>query len=103
MRDDVAGPDGSGLSEGLGPLPEPRMWYDHATQRCSGMAPVGGTNERLWDASDMRAYAAAAVQFSRNAQDDAYVCGRNDEREAIAKWLEGQGQPDYAHEVRYRA
>ena len=49
----------------LGPLPEPRMWYDHATQRCSGMAPVGGTNERLWDASDMRAYAAAAVAAER--------------------------------------
>lgn len=65
MTDKVAGPDGSALSKGLGPLPEPRMWYDHATQRCSGMAPVGGTNERLWDASDMRAYAAAAVAAER--------------------------------------
>lgn len=60
-----ATPAAVGSSEGLGPLPEPRMWYDHATQRCSGMAPVGGTNERLWDASDMRAYAASAVAAER--------------------------------------
>lgn len=25
------------------------------------------------------------------------------ERESIARWLEGQGQPGYAHEVRYGA
>ena len=52
------------LSEGLGPLPEPRMWYDHTTQRCSSMAPVGGTNERLWDAGDMRDFAAHAVAMN---------------------------------------
>ena len=40
---------------------------------------------------------------SRAAQDDAYVCGRRDECNAIADWLNGQGQPGYAHEVRHRA
>lgn len=28
---------------------------------------------------------------------------RADEREAIAQWMEGQGQPGYAHEIRCRA
>jgi hypothetical protein len=44
------------------------MWYDHATQKCSGMAPTGGTNERLWDSTDMRAYAAAEVAKARAAE-----------------------------------
>lgn len=42
-------------------LPEPRMWYDHTTQRCIGMATMGGTNEPLWDASDMHAFRAEGV------------------------------------------
>lgn len=53
----------------LPPLPEPRMWYDHSTQRCRGMAPfVCGTNEELWDAHDMRAYALAAIDSALKDQ-----------------------------------
>ncbi len=38
-----------------------------------------------------------------SALQDAYAQGREDEREDIAAWLEGQGQPGYAHEVRHKA
>ena len=55
MTDKVAGPDGSALSEGLGPLPEPRLWYDPETQKCSSMVPLRPTYEPLWDEDDIRA------------------------------------------------
>jgi hypothetical protein len=47
-------------------MPEPRFWYDHASQKCSGMAPLGdGPHELLFDARDMRAYALAHVLAER--------------------------------------
>lgn len=95
---------------GLGPLPEPVAWFraPYGTLEPNPLFRVTGPQSLEWAVAcftedQLRAAVAAAVQFSRNAQDDAYVCGRNDEREAIAKWLEGQGQPGYAHEVRHRA
>jgi hypothetical protein len=44
MRDDVAGPDGSALSEGLGMLPQPAM--------------LRGVDEDYYTAEQMRAYGA---------------------------------------------
>lgn len=93
------------LSEGLGLAPE-RAVFDRwlrdnghcEDQHDDMLTPLQRSlNSLMWSAWQ------AAAQFSRNAQDDAYVCGRNDERKAIAEWLEGQGQPGYAHEVRHRA
>lgn len=75
---DAERPDGSALSEGLGPLPEPRMWYDHATQRCRGMAPIGGgPHELLFDASDMRAYALAERERIKAAVTRCTVLAEN--------------------------
>lgn len=66
MRDDVAGPDGSGLSEGLGPNVENVMkveltkeWCVNMAEReaaagdpdCSAGAPARGLVERLRDSS----------------------------------------------------
>ena len=53
--DEATRRDGSALSEGLGPLPEPRLWYDPETQRCSSMVPLRPTYEPVWDEDDMRA------------------------------------------------
>ena len=45
--------------------PEPRLWYDPETQKCSSMVPLRPTYEPLWDDSDMHAYAAACVAAER--------------------------------------
>ena len=51
----------------LPPLPEPRMWYDHTTGRCSHMIPVGGTNEALFDVRDLEAHGAACAAAAERA------------------------------------
>lgn len=54
-------------TDDLPALPEPRLWYDRETQRCSSMAPLRPTYEALFDETDMRAYALADRQ-ARAAQ-----------------------------------
>lgn len=39
---------------------------------------------------------------ARELLQEAARIGAQEARDAIAAWLEGQGQPGYAHEVRYR-
>lgn len=77
-------------------LPEPRMWYDHSTQQCRGMAPVGGTNEMLFETSDMQAYAdacvAAALEHVKAEQDETpnLKC-KSVRKRLIAQWESEDG------------
>lgn len=54
-------------------LPEPRLWYDPETQRCSSMAPLRPTYISLWDEDDLRAYATAAVLAERERQQSLHM------------------------------
>jgi hypothetical protein len=74
MRDDVAGPDGSALSEELGPLPEPAM--------------LRGVDEDYYTAEQMRAYGAQE---------------RAEERERWAKECIGLAQLHWAAAEQYGA
>lgn len=70
-------PLGLALTDQLGPLPEPAQMsflVDSVMRRYE---------VRSYTADQMRAYAAAAIHGSQAAQDDAYVCGRNEERERL--------------------
>lgn len=71
----------------LGPLPK----ADGTAETNKERHPDGGyTYDEVpaWSEPLIRAYAAREVAA---------------EREQIARWLEGQGQPGYAHEVRHGA
>ena len=99
-QDQATRPDGSEFSAELGPLPEPRMWYDHATQKCHGMAPTGGTNERMWDATDMQAYAAAEVAKARAAERERWRTTLEDASDklfALREFCATRNGSDYRH------
>lgn len=55
------------MTEQIEALPEPRLWYDPETQRCSSMAPLRPTYEPLWDEQDMHAFRAEGVAAERTA------------------------------------
>lgn len=97
-------PLGLPLNDGLGPLPNRwRVVCVPGREPYFERHPDGQWAQREQADAELQAAVAAAIHGSQAAQDDAYVCGRNDERKAIAEWLDGQGQPGYAHEVRHRA
>ena len=87
MSTDRTGPCGSELNAVLGPLPK----ADGTAETNKERHPDGGyifDEVPAWSESLVLAYALQE---------------RAAERERIARWLEGQGQPGYAHEVRHGA
>lgn len=80
-------------------LPEPRLWYDPETQRCSSMAPLRPTYEPLWDEQDMRAAIAAERRLLFQAQEAAKHLAAENKRlhDACAS---GWGEPTLINTLR---
>jgi len=79
MSNDVAGPDGSALSEGLGPLPQPAM--------------LRGVDEDYYTAEQMRAYGAQerAAERERIERDvaDLHMTQATNNQNCPRAWHDG--------------
>lgn len=82
----------SDLSDGLGPAAWAVMAFGRV-QKLVVRADVADELACEWRESDPE---ATAIPLYTWAAVEA-------EREGIAQWLDGQGQPGYAHDVRFRA
>lgn len=91
MHDDAT-PAKVRLTDGLGPVAWAVMAFGRV-QKLVVRADVADELACKWRESDPE---ATAVPLYTWATVEA-------EREDIAQWLEGQGQPGYAHDVRFRA